>query len=70
MLFLVSTWLRVNTTSRQQEKKHPSLKTLKPLSIYTQNPKVRNLLQKHPTKGERENKERGPKAEVEAKDPK
>jgi hypothetical protein len=45
VFFFVSTPLRVSTTSRQQEKKNPSLKTLKPLSIHTQNRKVRNLLQ-------------------------
>jgi hypothetical protein len=44
MFFLVFMPLRVNITTRQQEKKHLSLKTFKPLFVDTQNPKVKNLL--------------------------
>jgi hypothetical protein len=44
VILLVSTLLRANTHNCQQKKKHAALKTPKPLSIHTHNPKVRHLL--------------------------
>jgi hypothetical protein len=44
MIFLVSTPLKAKTPSHQQKKTGSTWKTLKPLSIHTQNLKVRNLL--------------------------
>jgi len=43
--FLVSMPSRAKTPNRQQKRKHVSLKNPKLLSLHTQNPKARNLLQ-------------------------